>query len=317
MHGNASFYPRYLDRAIEVACNAGAGLALMHSHPDGSGWQGMSDDDIDTEQGRAAAVWATTKLPLLGLTIAGDGNWGGRFWKRTAPRLYERLDCVTVRVVGDRLAVTFCDRLLPPPITTDEQVRTVSAWGEARQQDLARLRVCIVGAGSVGGFIAEVLARTGVKNIVLIDYDKVEKKNLDRLASATRRDIGRVKVEVLAEHLRERATAEQFEVRAIEAAVYEEEAFRAALDADVIFSCVDRPWGRQVLNLIAYAHLIPVVDGGIAVRVNRKQELVRADWRAHPRRSVVAAWSALGNTIPAWCNWSEKVAWMIRLTFRA
>ena len=63
-------------------------------------------------------------------------------------------------------------------------------------------------------------------------------------------------------------------------AVYEDAGFRAALDCDAIVSCVDRPWGRYVLTLLPI-HLIPVIDGGIAVRVNRRGELVKADWRAH------------------------------------
>ena len=53
------------------------------------------------------------------------------------------------------------------------------------------------------------------------------------------------------------------------------------LDCDIIFSCVDRPWPRQVLNFIAYAHLIPVVDGGVAVTTKKGNTgLYRADIRA-------------------------------------
>jgi hypothetical protein len=171
--------------------------------------------------------------------------------------------------------------MAPRPLVTGEQFRTVLAWGEDCHADLVRLRVGIVGAGSVGGMIAESLARTGFKDIVPIDFDYIEPHNLDRLQYARRADIGRLKVEVLAEHLRASATAAHFTADQVVAAVYEEEGFRAALDCDVLFSCVDRPWGRYVLNMIAYAHLIPVVDGGIAVRRNRLGKLTMADWRAH------------------------------------
>ncbi len=134
---------------------------------------------------------------------------------------------------------------------------------------------------------------------MLIDFDHVERHNLDRLVYATRADIGELKVEVLAEHLRTRATAAAFRVEPVTAAVYEEEGFRAALDCNVLFSCVDRPWGRYVLNLIAYAHLIPVIDGGIAIRTNRLGKLAAADWRAHTAMVERCCLQCLGQYDPS------------------
>jgi len=281
VHGNASFEPSFLERAMFEAAGSGAGLALMHSHPLGRGCQKMSNDDIAAEQGNAGAVFGATGLPLIGLTLAGDGAWSARFWERTTPRTYPETWCGSVRVVGDGLRVTFIDRLAPIPRPTEQQVRTVSVWGHESQANLVRLRAGVVGAGSVGGMIAESLARTGFEDITLIDFDVVKKHNLDRLNYATPRDIGRVKVELLAEFLRERATASTFRVEPVVAAVYEEKGYRAALDCDLLFACVDRPWGRYVLNLIAYSHLIPVIDGGIRARSNRLGKLAGADWRAH------------------------------------
>ena len=163
----------------------------------------------------------------------------------------------------------------------EQQVRTVSAWGKEAQRDLVRLRIGLVGSGSVGSLIGDSLARTGFEDIRLIDFDHVEEKNLDRLSYATRDDVGKLKVHVQASHLSKIATADPFRVEPISASVYEIEGFRAALDCDVLFSCVDRPWGRYVLNQIAYAHLIPVIDGGIAVCTNRFERLVSADWKTH------------------------------------
>jgi molybdopterin/thiamine biosynthesis adenylyltransferase len=281
VHGNVSFEPAYFERAMTEAAAKGAGLALMHSHPRGRGWQGMSLDDVRAEQGNAGAVFGATRKPFVGLTIAGDGSWSGRFWMKTAPRTYARQNCATVRVAGNRIKVTYLDELAPPPVATAEQIRTVSAWGEETQRHIARLRVGLIGSGSVGGLVGDAVVRTGFEDMMLMDFDFIEIHNLDRLSYATRADVGQLKVEVQAAHLIERATAESFRVETVPSAVFEEEGFRAALDCDVLFACVDRPWGRYILNLIAYAHLIPVIDGGIAVRCNKHGKLAAADWKAH------------------------------------
>jgi molybdopterin/thiamine biosynthesis adenylyltransferase len=282
LHGNASFHPGYFQRALGEAIKDGAGLAFMHSHL-GPGWQGMSPDDISAEHGHAAATLGATSLPLVGLTLGTDGAWSARFWPKTAPRTFEGKWCSTVRVIGDQLRITYMDALMPRPMLKEELRRTVSAWGESAQANLSRMRVGIVGAGSVGSLVAEALARMGIRHIVLIDFDIVELLNLDRLLHATKAHAvaKRRKVSVLAEALGKNATADGFVADKIPYSVTEEKGFRAALDCDVVFGCVDRPWGRSVLNHLAFAHLIPVIDGGIAVSVTKSGQLRTADWKAH------------------------------------
>ena len=283
LHGNASVTPAYFERALGVAMERRGGIAFMHSHL-GPGWQSMSNDDIRTEQAMAAQAKAATGLPLVGMTLGTDGAWSARFWEKTAPSSYERVWCVSTRVIGEHgLAVTFNEKLMPPPEFRKELKRTISVWGIKKQQHLARLKVGVVGVGSVGSMVAETLARMGIQEIVLIDFDVVERHNLDRLLHAGKQDYlkKRLKVDVLGKALRKGATAKHFYATLVPYSVTEEKGFRTALDCDVLFSCVDRPWGRYVLNLIAYAHLIPVIDGGVAVHTKEDGTLQGADWQAH------------------------------------
>lgn len=282
IHGNVSFLPSYLERALQIAHDQNEGLALMHSHLN-NGWQDMSPDDMIAEHRIAPAVFGACSLPLIGLTIGKDGAWSARYWLKDAVerRKYHRHWCETVRVLGKKLSITFNDQLIPPSFDAGSQLRTISAWGQTTQEDLSRLRVGIVGLGSVGSIVAEILARTGIAHFTLIDFDAVEEKNLDRLTNIYRSDIGRAKVSAIADAIRRSATAPATIVRTSEFSICEEIGFKQSLDCDVLFSCVDRPWPRQVLNFIAYAHLIPVIDGGILVRTNRfNTNIAGADWKA-------------------------------------
>jgi len=280
VHGNASFSPKYFERVLSLALKKGTGIAFLHSHL-GPGWQNMSRDDVWAEYSHAPAIKAATGFPLVGLTLGTDGAWSARFWEKDKKK-FARYWCQGVRVIGDDgLNVTYADHLVPPPQYREQLKRTISAWGIKKQQDLARLKIGVVGAGSVGSIIIESLARMGVQRIAIFDFDKIETHNLDRLLHGTANNVGRYKVKVAADSAKKSATAENFDIQQIKISIVEESAYRKLFDCDVLFSCVDRPWPRNILNYIAYAHLIPVVDGGISIKKNRLGELQNADWKAH------------------------------------
>ncbi len=72
------------------------------------------------------------------------------------------------------------------------------------QQGLARLaesHVLIAGLGGVGGACAEALCRAGIGTLTLVDFDKVEKTDLNRQIIALNSTMGMQKVDVLADRL--------------------------------------------------------------------------------------------------------------------
>ena len=298
LHGGASFRATYLDRVADLALERNAGIALLHSHFT-PGWQDMSEEDIRTEESTAPSIRGETGLPLVGLTMGTDGALSARFWTRIGRRQYERQWCGSVRIVGDDFGVTFMEGLAPKPKFKEMLKRTYSAWGEDKQNILGRLHCGVIGLGSVGAIVAEGLARMGVQTISVIDFDTVKEHNLDRLVHATIDDIGRYKVELVREKLRRHATADDVDVRAHRKSVTKEDGLKAALDCDVLFSCVDRPWPRQVLNVLALAHHIPVVDGGVHIRVKPNGSMRSAEWGAHVAVSSRACLECLGQFDPA------------------
>ena len=69
----------------------------------------------------------------------------------------------------------------------DERLsRTALLLGRAAMERLSRARVAVFGLGGVGGHAEEVLARSGVGALDLIDSDRVSPSNLNRQLFATR-----------------------------------------------------------------------------------------------------------------------------------
>lgn len=276
-HGNVSFNLQFFERACTSAMASGCGVALLHSHP-GPGWQDLNPGDVAAETRIAGTVESLTGLPLIGMTLSNDGIWSSRIWSHAEGKVFEHQWCESVRSVGRRLRANFNDRLVPKPAFREMFKRTVTVWGKENHASIARLRIGIVGLGSVGSIVAQALARMGIERFVLIDFDEIQEHNLDRLLGATADDIGALKVAVAAREIRKASTAATQDITEVLFSLAEESGYRAGLDCDVIFSCVDRPRARKILNHFAYAHLIPVIDGGIAVYF-KNGELSGADWQ--------------------------------------
>lgn len=267
LKGNVQMTGSFLSRCRNLALSKGSGMAVMHNHL-GPGWQGMSHDDVVMERRSVSNPARATGLPALGLTLGTDGHWSARFWLREG-RSYNRVWCDTVRVVAPEKL-----RIWRNPTTTEQPRgscsdrfrRSIEAWGIESQSRLEQIKVGIVGLGSVGALAAESMGRIGVRRFVLIDMDRVELHNLDRLLHAGRWDIGRYKVHLAAENLERCSTASVDELHVMPFSLQHAKAYRALADCDVILACADKPIARDLMNHLAICHLIPVIEAGVRLR---------------------------------------------------
>jgi tRNA A37 threonylcarbamoyladenosine dehydratase len=81
--------------------------------------------------------------------------------------------------------------------------RTELLLGKEKMMDLASAKVIIFGIGGVGSWCAESLVRTGIRNVTLVDSDRVCVTNINRQLHATTKTVGEVKTEVLKARLLE------------------------------------------------------------------------------------------------------------------
>lgn len=81
--------------------------------------------------------------------------------------------------------------------------RTELIYGPDVMKHLAGCRVAVFGIGGVGGYVVEALARTGIGALDLIDSDRVCASNINRQILATWKTVGRYKVDVAKERIRD------------------------------------------------------------------------------------------------------------------
>ena len=141
----------------------------------------------------------------------------------------------------------------------DQYSRTRLMLGESGIQKLRSARVILFGLGGVGGYTAEALARSGIGHIDLVDDDTVSLTNLNRQMLALHSTIGKHKVDVAADRIRDidptievrtyktfflPVTAEQFDFT----------------QCDYVIDAIDTVSGKLALIAMAKEAGVPVIS---------------------------------------------------------
>jgi sulfur carrier protein ThiS adenylyltransferase len=130
-------------------------------------------------------------------------------------------------------------------------VRAVDTQRELRE-DLADKRVGIIGLGGLGSNAAAMLVRTGVRHLVLADFDVVDESNLNRQLYF-REDIGRLKTDALADTLRR--IDPDVELELIDSRVGEAEIVAIGRRVDVLVEATDCADTKALVMNAAAQHL--------------------------------------------------------------
>lgn len=241
----------YLEKAIDAAEETSMSIILVHSHPGGFlAFSNMDDaSDVQTmlslSQGVEAIHGSAIMIP--------EGNMRARLYREG--KYSENVELVTV--AGDDIHYWWNG-------ITEPRQQPI-AFTSGMTDTFKKLTAAIIGVSGTGSIVAEQVARLGFGEILLIDHDHIENKNLNRILNSSLEDAlnGRPKVDMFAQAIRSFRGKDI--ARPIQNTIFSREAVLAVANVDVIFCCVDTYQARMIADRIASSFLIPLLDVGVKI----------------------------------------------------
>lgn len=150
-----------------------------------------------------------------------------------------------------------------PPRKPDVTAGLTARLGGFTTPALREKRVLVVGAGSGGSLTAELLVRSGVEKLTVVDNDAVAVENLSR-SIYTANDIGQPKVEALKRHLEAINPGIDVDTRPVRLQEMADAAFAELVaSCDLVVAATDDPQAQRQLNHFAYSKQVPAVFGAV------------------------------------------------------
>jgi hypothetical protein len=248
-----------LPELLARAARRGLSLVKIHGH---ASLARFSNEDDAADRALFPSVHGWAEGPH-GSAIMVDGD-------RVFARLVDADGAFTpldrVACIGDD--IRFWDRDDKAPIVPEHGRRVAQSFGAGTYATLGRLRIGVVGCSGTGSVVIDQLARNCVGELVLVDPDRVEAKNLNRIVGSRQTDAeqARLKVEVMAEAIDGLGFGTRVEAHAC--SLFEPEAVRAIASCDLVFGCMDSIDGRHLLNRLASFYCLPYLDLGVKLEAD-------------------------------------------------
>lgn len=249
---------------IEKASRKGWAVLKIHSHPTGYQSFSKTDNHSDNELFESIFGWMEDEEPHASAVMLPNGEIFGRIFESNLN--YIPFD--KINVVGDDLLFWFKDK---NNVINEFELRTAQTFGEGTTNILNRLKIGIVGCSGTGSPLIEQLVRLGVGELVLVDPDVIEKKNLNRIVNSTMNDAlnGNYKVDVLKKAIEKIGIGTR--VSTFRENIYDsKELLNELSSCDIVFGCMDSVDGRHLLNQLTTFYLIAYFDLGIKIISDKK-----------------------------------------------
>lgn len=255
--------PDYIEGILERAALEHLSIVKIHSHPNGFPAFSHTDDEGDERLLPMIRGWVEADVPHGSAVMLPDGKIFGRVWG--ASDGFEPISCVSV--AGDNIEFWYADAGsadVPSFAASHAQ-----AFDAGTIERLQRLSIAVIGASGTGSPVIEQLVRLGVGEIVIVDDDCIEERNVNRILNSTMKDAqnSRHKVDVLGDAIDRIGLATNV-VRVAEN-LWNADVVREVAQCDIVFGCMDTVDGRYLLNNLASYYTMPYFDIGIRLDTYR------------------------------------------------